>query len=46
MRQIYYADEFPIFEAKCIWNGYYFELYGNLYYKTRKFNDIVYILVK
>lgn len=46
MRQIYYAEEFPIFEAKCIWNGCYFEFNGNLYYKTRKFNDIVYILVK
>ena len=46
MRQIYYADEFPVFEAKYIWNGYYFELIGNLYYKTHMFNDIVYILVK
>lgn len=46
MRVIYYADEFPIFEAKCIWNCSYFELNGFLYYKTYKFNDIVYILVE
>ena len=46
MKLIYYAEEFPIFEAKCIWNGNYFKLYGSLYYKTCKFNEIVYILVR